>query len=1081
MSDAQFTLHHYPQQEVLADLLLDQLQNEGKGDPFYKSHVLVRNQGMATWLKRRLAEKTGLAMQVEFPQPHTFLKDVLQSQSVDPEFLKWQIYQTLPSLLDKSNFSPLRDYLQTSDNSQEADLKRYQLSGIISGLFDKYLLYRPDWIEAWQKNEKPKNLPTSEQESWQRELWRSLDTNADAHWSQILLEGKAITLPDDSVKELHVFGISNFAPIYVRFLYQLSHKIPVHIYWMNPVEADEGYWEDSPTRSKWLLAKEFDDPEILNFHNPLLSSFGRLGREFVHTLYGGTEHSYHVQGEYHPWPSPVIRQPQTPLQSLQSSIYNNAPDTALPFALEDPDAPTSTYLSGGNSLSIHSCHTPLRELETLKNYLLTLAEDSPLDAGDVLVMCPDIASYSTAIEAVFGGSSSTPHAHLSYSIGDSHAPATEPTIAAVIQLFTLHTTRFTNNDALALLSTPSIRDYFELSEEHIATLKDWIIKNGIRWGFDSQHVQSVAPQCPETPWTWREGLDRMLLGYAMPNSQNNQSDPVLWKNILPFHDIEAGNARVLGSLCDFLDWCDHIRKDLTQPRTLTDWVDQTRSWIDGGFNKDSDSQQRLQTLYRTLENIQEQGKVIDEKIPAEVFIDHLNNQLENTSTPKGFLSGAITFCEMKPMRAIPSRVVCMLGMNHDTFPRSTSEVPFDLTQQDRHVGDRSTRDDDTYSFLEAILSARESLFISYIGTSIKDGEPRPPSTSLQTLIDYLPEPDQTIHKEKLHAFDPHYFQKDKPISHDAALLAAARVLSTSSSTPQQKAQHSFHITGTEKQTSVDAAALISALSNPARYFLRHCLQARTIYKDNPLETDESIGIEGLTSYHIKNTLLESRHLSEQQIKAWKQEGLVPVGELGAKALKDNIGNLEEQLKDIPETSPMEITVTIGGLTITGNAPIAEIDDEPCVVITCASKGNAKNKLTAWIYQLLASVHLEAPVPSRLYGIDKNKINLINLAKNNDALEHLTALIELYHAAHSQPLAHFPKTAEAFVSAPRKDESDDEYDRKRRGAALKMWEPGYQSTGESEDEAVKHLFDTSDLFTDDFISISELIWEPILLT
>jgi len=1084
MPNAQFYLHHFPQQEALADLLLTKLQQEGQGDPFYKSHVLVRNQGMATWLKRRIATETGIAMQVEFPQPHTFLQEIVKSEAVDPEQLKWQIYEKLPTLLDRPNFSDLRDYLQSTGSSRETDLKRYQLSGIISGLFDKYLLYRPNWISDWQKGQKPNLLEKSTQESWQRELWTALEIDSSAHWSQILLQGTPIELPTDSPntpQALHVFGISNFAPIYIRFLYQLSQTIPVHIYWMNPVEADEGYWEDSPSRASWILAKEFDDPEILNSHNPLLASFGRLGREFVHTLYGGKNNDYHVQEEDTQWPSPIIDQPENLLQSLQSSIYNNAPSPELSFDASD------------TSISLHSCHTPLRELETLKTYLLTLAETSPLDAGDVLVMCPDIASYAPAIEAVFGGKYNNTQTRFSFSIGDSQAPVTDPSIAAVLQLFTLHTTRFSNQEALALLSTPSIQQHFGLQENDISTIREWVTQNGIRWGFDAEHVHSIAPQCPDAPWTWRDGVERMLLGYAMQNSDLTEPSPALWNGILPFHDIEGGNAQILGALCDFLDWCDRIRKSLTQKRPLQTWVSQTREWIDGGFDKDADSQQRLQPLYQTLENILRQVESTDgEDLPVEVFTAHLNNQLETSNSPRGFLSGSITFCEMKPMRAIPSRVICMLGMNHDTFPRKSTEVQFDLTRHDRQMGDRSTRDDDTYSFLEALLSARESLYISYIGTSIKDGKPRPPSTALQTLLDYVPGLSDIVKPERLHAFDPHYFEASAPLSHDPALLKAAeQLLHPHAGQDEGKNEASsrsnlsdIQIHGLEPASHIEASAFIRVLTNPAKHFLANILKAKSVYKDNPLEENEPMSVNGLTAYQMKSLVLEKRKLPDTQIEAWTQEGILPVGALGQKALDSHIRGLEEQLKEIPETSPMKLSVTIDGLTITGNAPIAEIDGAQEVLVINASKDTTKKKFSAWIYQLLASAQLNTPIASRIYGTDKNKITQENLNSTADYEQRLKELVALYRSAQTTPLAHFPKTAEAYLTAPRKEETDEEYERKQRAAALKKWNPGYNVSGESEDAAIQALFSTSDLFTDDhltesFLTTTELIWKPIL--
>lgn len=1081
MPDAQFYLHHYPQQEVLADLLLKRLQEEGQGSPFHQSHVLVRNQGMATWLKRRMAMKSGIAMQANFPQPNRFLQDVLGNQSIDPEHLKWEIYQCLPKLLSRKSFKLLASYLDQSHDSTETALKRYQLSGIIAGLFDKYLLYRPEWITSWQKNERPRYLPATAHEPWQRELWQELEKNQGKdqekpntpHWSQMLLNEAPLNLPGDRVKSLHVFGISNFAPIYVQFLYRLSNQIPVHIYWMNPVEAHQGYWEDAPSRHQWTMAKAFDDPETLLHHNPLLASFGRLGREFVHTLYGGNRADYHIQEVDSHFPSPVIADPKNRLEHLQCSLYNNQPNK--------DNTPNDKH---DTSVSIHSCHTPLRELETLKNYLLTLAENRPLDTSDVLVMCPDIHSYSAAIEAVFGGDESPT---LSFTIGDSHSPDNDPTIAAVLQLFSLHTLRFTNHEALALLSTPAIRKQLALSEDDLGTLRDWIIRNGIRWGFDRDHVRSIAPNCPDSPWTWKDGVHRMLLGYAMPNPETDERPPTLWQGILPFHDIEGSqNSRILGALCQFLDWCEKIRNDIGTIRRLSEWVERTRQWIDLGFNKDSESQQHLQPLYQVLDVIIKQTATADEEIPVEVFREHLNNQLRDTNSPRGFLSGAITFCEMKPMRAIPSRVVCLLGMNHDSFPRQNTEVQFDLTQLAREKGDRSTRDDDTYSFLEALLSARESLFISYIGTSIKDGKERPPSTALQTLLDYEPSLTSCQHQEKLHAFDPHYFNPESPISHSTTLRDAAALLSKQSKNKQAlQGKPELSIQDLPEQSSIDLGRWISAITNPARHFLKNSLQARTVYKDTPLVDNEAIALDTLDRYQMRQHILRIRNLPPEQLQAWQQKGFIPVGGLGKKAIHEHFTEILDQLPDIPEIETMEIATQIEEVLITGHLPVAEIEGKTMVVVLDASSGKAGTQLKTWIYQMLASAQLNMPVASRLFYIDKNQLKTKDWAATEHYTAHLSELMDIYRQCQQHPVPHFAQTALAYLGRQaRKNESESELEQHKKSAALAKWQSSDRHTGESEDEATQYLFNTDDLFTNEeftseFLSVSTRIWNPVL--
>lgn len=1090
MANAQFFLHHYPKQEDLADLLLNKVQKESLGSAFHRSHVLVRNQGMATWLKRRLAQREGIAMQVEFPQPNAFLQSILRQDGIAPEQLTWRIYQAIPKLLDQPHFQFIRRYLKHSTSATESDLKRYQLSGIIAGLFDKYMLYRPEWILSWENNERPQYLPGTPHESWQRELWQTISHHSQQHWSQSLLEDSPVELPDASLRSLHVFGISNFAPIYVQFLYRISEQIPVHIYWMNPVEAHGGYWEDAPSRQQWTLAAAYDDPETLMHNNPLLASFGRLGREFVHTLYGGKRGELQVQEEsctelQDVFPSPVIAQAQTRLQRLQSSLYNNKPNqTGANQEQPDPE---------DLSISIHSCHTSLRELETLKGYLLRLAEQSSLDSSDVLVMCPDIASYAPAIEAVFGEpSSGQPSATpaIPFTVGDSHTPCAEPAIAAVIQLFSLHTSRFTNHDALSLLSTTAIRQKHELGEDDLVTLRDWIVSNGIRWGFDQNHVQRLTPDCPDVPWSWQEGIKRMLLGLAMP--QGSSGTPVIWQGILPFHDIEGHDSRLLGSLCQFFEWCHGISKDLQQPRTLTQWVKTTHQWIDTGFQKDAESQQQLQALYQTLDNILLQADDSEAPLPAEVFSEHLNKELENNQSPKGFLNGAVTFCEMKPMRAIPSRIICLLGMNHDQFPRQSSDVPFDLTQLQREMGDRSTRDDDTYSFLEALLSAREALFISYIGNSIKDGQERPPSTALQTLIDYEPELKSCIKQEKLHSFDPYYFSASEPISHDSKLREAAQAMLEPSSS--SSAKPALKIDGILEPPIVPVDTWIHTIIHPARHFLKHSLQARSLYKKTPLEGNEPIDLDHLVGYQFRLDLLQSRQLSPQQIEAWKQQGQLPCGALGESVIKDQFTTLLQQLEDVPLPVWTEIKVTIDDstkgterkpLSVMGHIPSVEIENVQHAIIIDPSSAKAATRLRLWIYQLLLSAHYQQPAPAILYYVKKGRFEVEHINGPENYLQLLQQLNAISRKAHSEPVPHFAKTAYAYTQKkPGKNQSPEEHAKSKIVEAQKEWQGSQYNSAEMDDEALHYLFDTSqlfidDAFTDDFIHTAELIWNPLL--
>jgi len=365
MSDPHLYLHHHPQQELLADKLISQLKEENSTSHslFESSCVIVQNRGMATWLRQRMVEKEHVCMQVDFPLPEAFLRSTIpqfidhfdSQRLITKDKLLWMIFETLPKIISQPQygdiFNTLNHYLNS--NKRQSELKLYQLSEKIASVYDSYLIYRSDWIKAWEQGKKiTKNQgidkPTKENdtENWQAALWLSLrehypDLNYVAEITQ------SIPPSQEPIGKLpsavHLFGFSNMPPVYSDYLHLISHHTPVHTYWMNPVFSNQGYWEDSPNKNQWLIDTESSNNDESS--NQLLAQFGKMGREFVHSLHTGTESNY-------PWVEHQI--PTHPhlnknaLGLVQAHIYSNKSKNI--DLTDDP------------SIEIHSCHTPLREV-----------------------------------------------------------------------------------------------------------------------------------------------------------------------------------------------------------------------------------------------------------------------------------------------------------------------------------------------------------------------------------------------------------------------------------------------------------------------------------------------------------------------------------------------------------------------------------------------------------------------------------------------------------------------------------------------------------------------------------------------
>lgn len=79
-------------------------------------------------------------------------------------------------------------------------------------------------------------------------------------------------------------------------------------------------------------------------------------------------------------------------------------------------------------------------------------------------------------------------------------------------------------------------------------------------------------------------------------------------------------------------------------------------------------------------------------------------------------------------------------------------------------GDRAKRDDDRYLFLEALLSAQDVFYISYIGQSQKDGKERLPSILLSQLLDIINDSLEPEFKQKLGSDAENVLVRKQPLT-----------------------------------------------------------------------------------------------------------------------------------------------------------------------------------------------------------------------------------------------------------------------------------------------------------------------------
>ena len=422
---------------------------------------------------------------------------------------------------------------------------------------------------------------------------------------------------------------------------------------------------------------------------------------------------------------------------------------------------------GDASLQIHCCHGAMRELEVLHDRLLDLFDRLPgLMPKDILVTMPEVETYAPYIGAVFNT--------LPFSIADRSAQAESSVAAALLKLLALHGGRFLARDVLALLEIQAVRERFGIAESELDDVRRWVDDTGIRWGIDAAHRAAVGlPSFGNN--SWRAGLDRLLLGYALPGD-----GATLFEDVLPYPEIEGGDAALLGRFVDFCEKLFRLIPALDAPRTLAEWEASLRELLDTFVDDNDDLADELKRVRSAVRGIGALTEFHPGPISFEVLRTHLASVLSETESGFGFLAGHITFCSLKPMRSVPFRVICILGLNDTAFPRREPPLGFDLLAQEGRG--RSRRDDDRQLFLETILSARDALYLSYSGLSPRDNSEAPPSVVVTELLDYTArnyEPALAVTMHPLQAFSTRYFGVDQPLfSYSAAALAASRASCT---------------------------------------------------------------------------------------------------------------------------------------------------------------------------------------------------------------------------------------------------------------------------------------------------------------
>ena len=1035
-----FIVYYSNQLEKQKNILASLFSALPPEDPFQQDIILVQSPGMAQWLQMELAKETGISANLKFPMPASFIwqlyVDNLPATALENPFDKdsmmWRLMRLIPNFLDQETFAPLRHYLASSPHSEQ--YKLYQLSRKIADLFDQYLVYRPDWIFAWEQGDdehiaaqiKTQQIHLNDtllqqiqgNTQWQGALWRALvkDVESDVgesalHRADLHNQFLALLADKNAPKKLptrvFIFGIPALPRAYLAILQAMSLQVDIHLFFNNPCQE---YWGDIRdlrldylrTRNRYLLEKQDENQplfssrqleqleqnyvdvtyqdEHLQTGNPLLAAWGKMGRDFLYTLVRDEETiaTYPVNA-YQEMPTDTL------LGQLQSQILHLE---NYPLNVEKND----------RSLSIHACHSAMREVEVLHDYLLDLFNQTlTLTPKDVVVMVADINQYTPYIQAVFGqyvGQKNSEVPQIPFSISDNKLSESDVLVSSYLTLLRLKESPFTAEELLALLDIPAVRERFAISLADLPLVREWVADAGIRFGLQ-KHQDGINFNA------WQAGLERMMLGYAMREEHG------IWQESLGLDSSYGLKGELAGKLSHFFTAVSALHETLQQAHSIEKWQGILTALLADFFVQNNETADTLIYIQEKINEITEQLQTLHfaDELQADVLADVVTTKLEEAPNSLKFLAGKVNFCTLLPMRSVPFKVVCLLGMNEADYPRQQMPNSFDLMQYHHQKGDRVRRDDDRYLFLEALLAARDYCYISYVGRSINDNQLKEPSVLVSQLLDYINqgngEKKLTVVEHPMTAFSPMNFKNNENFTRSFATkwLPMAQL--------DNRSAQEFAVTmsdNPEKITEIELDRLVSFVENPVKFFFEKQLGVYFRDEDERIADSENFTLDGLDNYYLNNDLVYTDEQKfDDYFKQAAVKGLLPRAEFGkvaAENVRDNVLGFKEKIVDLTEPKHQSVEYN---LNVEWQGETQEIrlfgymepmfGDDLQVIRWHFAKYKDRYRIRPWIYYLIQCITQEKAVPPKL--ITQDKIVELPSTDRETALVQLRIYVQAY--------------------------------------------------------------------------------------
>lgn len=1077
-------LHRAERADALAGALADVL-TAPPADPFATEVVAVPTRGVERWLSQRLASRLGagagrrdgVCANVEFPFPGRLTGGaVAAGGGVDPLTDPWRPERMVWPLLAVAD-AHRRDPALTTlaghlDGDDDRD-GRFPAVRRIADHFDHYAVHRPEMLRTWadgvdgdgRGNDLPVDL------RWQPHLWRLLREHIGTPGPAERLPDACARLRDDPAvcdlpDRLALFGLTRLPASQLDVLQALGAHRHVHLFLLHPSPA---LWDRvAPLATAARPPRRRDDASAGAARHPLLASWGRDARE-MQVVLGPRAGDDRLLS--HP------AEPSTLLGRIQADVRADRPPPGAPVdGAPDRRAPLAP---GDRSIEVHACHGRGRQVEVVRDAILhALADDPTLEPRDIVVMCPAVEEVAPLVHAAFARAADmpgTPDLHVR--LADRSLRQTNPVLGVVARLLELVRARVTVAEVLDLAAREPVRRRFHLDDDDLARVGRWSTDAGVRWGLDAGHRTPFGLANIDAN-TWRAGLDRLLAGVAMAETPGR-----LLAGVLPLDDVDSGAIDLAGRAAELVARLGSALDRLSRTQTVTAWTAAVADSVEALCAVGASDAWQRDELDRMLADVREEASAGDpgcRLTPAEAE-SLFELRLRGRPTRANFRTGHLTVCTLVPMRSVPHRMVCLLGLDDGTFPRATVRDGDDILSREPHVGDRDARSEDRQLLLDALMAAGERLVVAHTGLDERTNASVPPAVPVGELLDTV---DATVTttdgspartairvQHPLQPFDPRNFtpgalRRGGPWSFDRAALDGARAMCG-----ERRPRGPFLAGPLPAVTGdvIDLALVERFLARPTATFLRARLGVNPRREEQRGGEDIPVELGALTRWQVGTRLIEAGAAGVDPAAALRAErarGVLPPGRLGESIL-DRVERLAGGVRDARadlaagaavHSHAIEVALP-DGRTLLGSA--SALTEPALVLLTTYSELGAGVRLEAWVH-LLA---LTAAAPQRSWraaAIGRRKkdrpgaliAHLGPLGATADerrdaALRGLAVLVDMLDRGLREPLPLYPKTSAAYARAVEKGHDTG-------GAVAEAWVGGWQRPGERDDPAHVHV-------------------------